>query len=148
MSENTNLTTTITSEEYKQIIYRLNDADRLAETVAADWLASVGFGFNKPSDATLEALKRFDHELYFDTKKKVEEAEAKAAEIINKAVDRLEKAEPHVCPYLSPDGPGVPLREIKIGDNPGADPQITCKADGTIKPGTGNSIPAMLKTEE
>ena len=128
MSENTNLTTTITSEEYKVLLWNIGNAAHLAEAVAADWLESVRFGFNKPSDATLEALKRFDHELYFDTKKKVEEAEAKAAETIKNAADRLAGTEPHLYPYLSPDGPGVPLREIKIRDNPGADPQITCES--------------------
>ena len=40
--EETKLTTTITSEEYARLLYLIGQADRLAEAVAADWLASVG----------------------------------------------------------------------------------------------------------
>ena len=124
MSENTNLTTTITSEEYKILLWNQGNALRLAEAIAADWLASTRFSFNKPSDATLEALRRFDHELYFETEKKVEEAEAKMNKTISKAADRIINP---ALPYLTPDGPGVPIPEILIGDSPGSDPQITCE---------------------
>ena len=124
------LTTTITSEEFERLLYRLHKAENLAGAVAADWMESTGFSFNKPSDATLEALKHFDHDLYFETEKKVKEAKAENAGGINRAIGRPEKAEPHVYPYISPDSPGVPLREIRIGDYPGSDPQITCETKG------------------
>ena len=128
MSENTNLTTTITSEEYKVLLWNQDNALQLAEAVAADWLASTGFSFNKPSDATLKALKRFDHELYFETEKKVKEAE-EAEEA--KRLDRMN--DPNVSDRFRPwTTTGAPLREmeIKIGDNPGSDPQITCETKG------------------
>lgn len=85
MAETTNLTTTITSEEYARLLWRIGQADRLAEAVAADWLASTGFSFNKPSDATLEALRRYDDFLYCETEEKVKEAEEK------NVADRIDK---------------------------------------------------------
>ena len=124
MSENTNLTTTITSEEYRQLLTRLHQADNLARAVAADWLESTGFGFNKPGDKTLDALFRYDRLLYRDTRGEVEKAEDKKAETISKAADRIINP---ALPYLTPDGPGVPIPEILIGDSPGSDPQITCE---------------------
>lgn len=126
MSE-TNLTTTITSEEYKILLLNQGNALRLAESVAADWLASTGFSFSKPSAATLEALRRFDHELYFETEKKVKEAE-EAEEA--KRLERMN--DPNASDRFRPwTAPGAPLRdmEIKIGDIPGSDPQITCETD-------------------
>lgn len=123
MAETTNLTTTITSEEYAHLLWHIGQADRLAEAVAADWLQSTGFGFNKPSDATLEALRKYDDILHYETKKKVEETEAKNAESVKRAAERFDKP---ILPYLAPDAPGVPL-EIKIGDDPAHEPQITCE---------------------
>ena len=127
MAEATNLTTTITSEEYAHLLRRIGQADRLAEAVAADWLASTGFSFNKPSDATLEALRRYDGILHHETEEKVREAEAKnVADLIDKQP---------VLPFLTPDGPGVPIRpitpddnplRIEVGDRPDLDPKITC----------------------
>lgn len=108
MAETTNLTTTITSEEYAQLLWRIGQADRLAEAVAADWFASTGFGFNKPSDATLEALRRYDDILHHETEKKIEEAEA---------------ARKNVEPPITTDD--NPLR-IEVGDRPDLEPKITC----------------------
>ena len=120
----TNLTTTITSEDYANLLWKVMKADQLAEAVAADWLSSTQFAFIKPGDATLNALRRYDEHLYEETKKKREEAEAKAAEAIKKAADRIINP---ALPYLTQDGPGIPIQEIKIGDDPGSDPQITCE---------------------
>lgn len=133
MAETTNLTTTITSEEYARLLICIGRADRLAEAVAADWLASTGLSFNKPSDATLEALRRYDDILHHETEKKVEEAEDKNAEIVRKAADRIDKQP--VLPFLNPDGPGVPISpitpddnplRIEVGDRPDLEPKITC----------------------
>lgn len=123
MAETTNLTTTITSEEYAQLLWRIGQADRLAEAVAADWLASTGFSFSKPSDATLEALRRYDGILHHETEEKVREAEAKNAETARKAADLLEQTPVLPYPYHTPDD--NPLR-IEVGDRPDLDPKITC----------------------
>lgn len=127
MAETTNLTTTITSEEYAHLLWRIGQADRLAEAVAADWLASTGFSFNKPSGATLEALRKYDVVLCRETEEKVREAEAKnVADLIDKQP---------VLPFLTPDGPGVPIKpitpdnnplRIEVGDRPDLEPKITC----------------------
>lgn len=127
MEEETKLTTTITSEEYARILTCIGRADRLAEAVAADWLASTGFSFNKPSDATLEALRKYDEFLYRETEEKVKEAEEKnVADLIGKQ---------SILPFLTPDGPGVPIRpitpddnplRIEVGDRPDLEPKITC----------------------
>jgi hypothetical protein len=110
MAETTNLTTTITSEEYARLLYKIGQADRLAEAVAADWLASTGFSFNKPSDATLEALRRYDGILHHETEEKVNAAEEKnVADLIDK--------QPTI-PVLFPDCPGVPSSPITPDDNP------------------------------
>ena len=133
MAETTNLTTTITSEEYARLLICIGRADRLAEAVAADWLASTGLSFNKPSDATLEALRRYDGFLHCTTARKVKEAEDKNAEIVRKAADRIDKQP--VLPFLNPDGPGVPISpitpddnplRIEVGDRPDLEPKITC----------------------
>ena len=133
MEETTNLTTTITSEEYARLLIFLGRADRLAEAVAADWLASTGLLFNKPSDATLEALRRYDEFLHCTTERKVKDAEDKNAEIVRKAADRIDKQP--VLPFLNPDGPGVPISpitpddnplRIDVGDRPDLEPKITC----------------------
>ena len=133
MAETTNLTTTITSEEYARLLIFLGRADRLAEAVAADWLASTGLLFNKPSDATLEALRRYDEFLHCTTERKVKDAEDKNAEIVRKAADRIDKQP--VLPFLNPDGPGVPISpitpddnplRIEVGDRPDLEPKITC----------------------
>lgn len=121
--EETKLTTTITSEEYAKLLYKIGQADRLAEAVAADWLASTGFSFNKPSDATLEALRRYDGFLHRETEEKVKEAEAKNAETARKAADLLEQTPVLPYPYLTPDD--NPLR-IEVGDRPDPEPKITC----------------------
>ena len=127
MAETTNLTTTITSEEYARLLYAIGQADRLAEAVAADWLASTGFSFSKPSDATLEALRRYDGILHRETEEKVKKAEEKnVADLVDKQP---------VLPFLTPDGPGVPIRpitpddnplRIEVGDRPDLEPKITC----------------------
>lgn len=134
MAETTNLTTTITSEEYARLLCLIGQADRLAEAVAADWLASTGFSFNKPSDATLEALRRYDDFLHHETEEKVKEAEEKVKKAEEKNVADLIDKQP-VLPFLTPDGPGVPIRpitpddnplRIEVGDRPDLDPKITC----------------------
>lgn len=122
MAETTNLTTTITSEEYAHLLWRIGQADRLAEAVAADWLASTGFSFNKPSDATLEALRRYDDFLHHETKEKVKEAEDKNAEAQRKALERF--YDQPVAPIATPDKDN-PLR-IEVGDRPDLEPKITC----------------------
>lgn len=133
MAETTNLTTTITSAEYARLLICIGRADRLAEAVAADWLASTDFPFSKPSDATLEALRRYDGFLHCTTERKVKEAEDKNAEIVRKAADRIDKQP--VLPFLNPDGPGVPISPITpddnplrvdVGDRPDPEPKITC----------------------
>lgn len=133
MAETTNLTTTITSAEYARLLTIIGRADRLAEAVAADWLASTGFPFSKPSEATLEALRRYDGFLHCTTERKVKEAEDKNAEIVRKAADRIDKQP--VLPFLNPDGPGVPISPITpddnplrvdVGDRPDLEPKITC----------------------
>lgn len=133
MAETTNLTTTITSAEYARLLTIIGRADRLAEAVAADWLASTVLSFNKPSDATLEALRRYDGFLHCTTERKVKEAEDKNAEIVRKAADRIDKQP--VLPFLNPDGPGVPISpippddnplRIEVGDRPDLEPKITC----------------------
>lgn len=133
MAETTNLTTTITSEEYARLLIRLGRADRLAEAVAADWLASTCFSFSKPSEATLDALRRYDAFLHCATERKVKDAEAKNMETIRKADDRIDKQP--VLPFLNPDGPGVPISPITpddnplrvdVGDRPDLEPKITC----------------------
>lgn len=98
MAETTNLTTTITSEEYARLLFHIGKADRLAEAVAADWLASVGFSLNKPSDATLEALRRFDLSLHTRTARKVIEAEGKIEEPARKADDFLKEIRAELHP--------------------------------------------------
>lgn len=123
MAETTNLTTTITSEEYAHLLWRIGQADRLAEAVAADWLASTGFSLNKPSDATLEALRRYDVVLHRETEKKVKEAEEKNEEASREAHDVLEKTPVLPYPYHTPDD--NPLR-IEVGDRPDLEPKITC----------------------
>lgn len=123
MAETTNLTTTITSEEYAQLLWRIGQADRLAEAVAADWLASTGFSFSKPSDATLEALRRYDSILHHETEEKVREAEAKNAEANKEANDILRKFARDPVQHLTPDD--NPLR-IEVGDRPDLEPKITC----------------------
>ena len=123
MAETTNLTTTITSEEYAHLLWRIGRADRLAEAVAADWLESAGFAFNKPSDATLEALRKYNDILHYETKKKVEEAEAKNAEAQRKLREALN--DQPVYPITTPDKDN-PLR-IEVGDRPDLTPQITCE---------------------
>lgn len=131
--EETKLTTTITSEEYARLLCVIGRADRLAETVAADWLASTGASFNKPSGATLEALRRYDEFLHHETEEKVKEAEEKNAEPARKAADRLAK-QPAI-PVLFPDCPGVSISPItpddnplrsEVGGSPDLEPKITC----------------------
>ena len=107
MSENTNLTTTITSEEYKYMIWNHGNALRLAEAVCADWLESTSFGFNKPSDATLAALRNFASDLYFETEQKVRDAAA-AAE-----AERRERMNAPTMPAAEPT-PGWPYKGIEI----------------------------------
>lgn len=133
MAETTNLTTTITSEEYARLLIRIGQADRLAEAVAADWLASTGFSLNKPSDATMDALRRYDGFLYCATERKVYAAEDENAKIARKAADRIDK-NPDL-PFLNPDGPGVPVGpitpddnpiRIEVVDRPDLEPKITC----------------------
>lgn len=121
MAETTNLTTTITSEEYAHLLWRIGQADRLAEAVAADWLASTGFSFSKPSDATLEALRRYDISLHTRTAKKVIEAEGKIEETARKADDVLKKSTPN---YTQDNNP---LR-VEVGDRPDLEPKITCNS--------------------
>lgn len=124
MAETTNLTTTITSEEYAHLLWRIGNADRLAEAVAADWLESAGFSFNKPSDATLEALRRYDVDLYDETKRKFEEAEEKNAESVKRAYECYERIHGPIQ-SLHPDSPGVTLK-IETGNDPDhAPPQET-----------------------
>ena len=123
MAETTNLTTTITSEEYARLLYLIGQANRLAEAVAADWLASVGFSLNKPSDATLEALRRFDPSLHRETEKKVTEAEAKNEESSRNAADIFGNLCRDPAQHLTPDG--NPLR-VEVGDRPDLEPKITC----------------------
>ena len=127
MAEATNLTTTITSEEYAHLLRRIGQADRLAEAVAADWLASTGFSLNKPSDATLESLRKYDVLLHRETEEKVKKAEEK------NVTDLIDKQP--VLPFLTPDGPGVPINpitpddnplRIDVGDSPDLEPKITC----------------------
>lgn len=122
MAEMNNLTTTITSEEYRNLLWRIGQADRLAEAVAADWLASTGFSFNKPSDATLEALRMYDEFLYCETEKNVAEAEAKNEEDKRKLLE---------CFY---DQPVAPISttdkdnqiRVEVVDLPDLEPKITC----------------------
>lgn len=106
----TNLTTTITSEEYKYMIWNHGNALRLAEAVCADWLESTSFGFNKPSDATLAALRNFASDLYFETEQKVRDAAA-AAE-----AERRERmnAPTYPCQPYPPTDPGVLKKAIEI----------------------------------
>ena len=113
--EETKLTTTITSEEYARLIWRIGQANRLAEAVAADWLASTGCSFNKPSEATLNALRRYDEFLHRETEEKVKEAKEKNAETVREARDPVQ--------YFTPDD--NPLR-IEVGDRPDLEPKITC----------------------
>lgn len=123
MEEETKLTTTITSEEYARLLFHIGQANRLAEAVAADWLASVGFSLNKPSDATLVALRRFDLSLHTRTARKVAEAEAKNEETARKAADILGNFTRDPVQHLTPDE--NPLR-IEVGDRPDLEPKITC----------------------
>ena len=133
MAETTNLTTTITSAEYARLLTIIGRADRLAEAVAADWLASTGFPFSKPSDATLEALRRYDGFIHCTTEEKVKDAEAKNEETIRKATDRIDKRPD--LPFLNPDGSIVPISpitpddnplRIEVGGRPDLEPKITC----------------------
>lgn len=123
MAEMTNLTTTITSEEYARLLWRIGQADRLADAVAADWLASTGFSFSKPSDATLDAMRKYDAVLHRETEEKVKEAEAKNEETARKAADLLEQTPVLPYPYHTPYD--NPLR-IEVGDRPDLEPKITC----------------------
>ncbi len=115
----TNLTTTITSLEYKTLLFELADANRLAGAVAADWLASASFGLNKPSDTTLEALRDFDRELYYETKQKVEEAESARKNAADPGETLPGYGNP--IPAIIPDtSPGWPYKGI----------EITCETEG------------------
>ena len=128
---NTNLTTTITSEEYRALLWRASTAINLAEAVAADWLATTDYGFNKPSDATLKALRDFDHELFFGTERAIREAERKEAE--------KRKETPPIHGEIKP-GKGnsvpayIPSYEMPfvppIGPNDVPQITITCEAQG------------------
>ena len=105
--EETKLTTTITSEEYKMLLFKLADANRLAGAVATDWFSSVGFSFNMPSNATLDALRLYDPLLYEKTKQKVDEIEA--------ARKNAEPPSAPAAPIIQPgDAPGWPYQGIEI----------------------------------
>ncbi len=122
MTENTNLTTTITSDSYAILLHRSFLAGNLAERVAQDWIKSAEFGFNEPSEETKKALMDLDRTLYEEALTEYETRKAAAAA-------RAEEWKRHgtqPLPYLAPDSPGVPL-EIKIGDDPAHAPQITCE---------------------
>lgn len=115
----TNLTTTITSEEYKMLIWNGEKAHRLAQMVAADWLDSTDIGFNEPSKATKAALQEFDPFLYLETKRKVEEAEAARKNAANPGETIPGSGNP--IPVIIPDTtPGWPYQGV----------EITCEAKG------------------
>lgn len=136
MSE-TNLTTTITSEEYKFMIWNHGSALRLAEAVCADWLESIPFGFNKPSDATLAALRNFDSDLYFETERKVRDAEAA------EEAKRRERMNAPTMPAAEP-GIGWPYKGIEITCESGGDGGTDCHGLRTRndRTGTGERIRA------
>ena len=110
----TNLTTTITSEEYKMLIWNGEKAHRLAQMVASDWLDSAtNFGFNEPSKETKAALQELDPFLYSETKRKVEEAEAARMNAANPGETIPGSGNPIPAIIRDPT-PGWPCKGVEI----------------------------------
>lgn len=89
MAETTNLTTTIPSSEYAELVRFRALAENLAAQVAMDWLNDVKLGFTGPSVATKMALRALDPMLYEDTKSDCLRAEEKIAEGQKNALEAI-----------------------------------------------------------
>ena len=125
MKNETNLTTTIPSEEYRDLLCLNMAAYRLAESVAKDWVGSVeGYRFNEPSEATLEALQSFDPMIYRATADEIERIKAERT----KPKPPVPDTTPYTTetPYVAPTVPST-------GSGPNDVPQLTftCQESGT-----------------
>lgn len=116
---------TISKAEYDSKTMKSTWLTILCDTLVRDWIDGERRYYCGISESVKNLLKAFDPGRYAEAEKKV--AEVLERQSMNKAAELLRGAVPDIFPRRSTDNPGVPVQEIKIGDNPGSDPQITCE---------------------
>lgn len=116
---------TISKAEYDSKTRKSTYLTILCDALVRDWIDAESRCYGGISDNVKGLLKALDPDRYAEAEKKV--ADVRARQSSNKAAEWLRGAMPDIFPRRSTDNPGVPVQEIKIRDNPGSDPQITCE---------------------
>lgn len=115
----------VPKKQYDKLIRSAIYCRNFAEIAADDWVKETERGYGGTSDAMKTTLRLYDRELFVRANSRV--CDLKEEEKANRGDPETESPFTPNYPYPWTTTPGVPILGIKIGDNPGSDPQITCE---------------------
>ena len=119
----------VPKKQYDKLIRSAIYCRNFAEIAAEDWVKETERGYGGTSDAMKTTLRLYDRELFVRANNRVCDIEDKKKGT-SPDLGRLLGVNPDDFPYFHLVSPGAPRREIKIGDDPGNEPTITCEGGG------------------